>query len=653
MNKIRILNKDFLQFRENRNNVDRDYLTKLPNRRALYAYYASIPSDNTVSVMFVDVDNFKRVNDVYGHSVGDDLLKQISNYLSTNLKEATLYRIGGDEFVAILVGNYDDSAVLGMVSRLSEGLQTIDFRRDVLSFISFSIGIVADQPASMSIDELLNRCDAALYHAKENGKNSCVMYKTLEKEEQKKQVIEDEMNAALSHNEFVPYLMPKINMLTSKVTGAEVLCRWNHWLDGLRMPEEFLPVFEKNGFVTTLDLYMFEEMCKMINTWKDTPLETFVLSINFSTLSLYFKDLPDKLSEIADRYQVPHSQLQIEVSEASFQKDVKATGESVKRLVNAGFLVTIDNFGSGNSSLAILTSLPVQSVDFDKDFIHSTIKEHKGRQILKNMITLCKDLKLEVLAEGIEDRDMSDFLTACGCLAAQGYFFSEPVPEEEFIKYALSNYGTLNKPVHFSFNDTLLSEDGTFEAVYKPEHEGDTLGFADGPFPGHRAIALPGGPTNTNLLSLPTKIMRSDSYTVALWAKTEVIHHWSVLFYSKFETGFCALVPNSWESYSCFRIRDSRKLEGWYDTPNHEMEAGKWFHMAASYNAKTETSCLYINGVLMGSIKNVPAQRFCVGLFVGGDAFQQSYNGNISELYIYSEVRNPREIKELYDSYFK
>ncbi|MBO7336630.1 MAG: EAL domain-containing protein [Lachnospiraceae bacterium] len=653
MKQIKILNNDFVNYKKNRTGDDRDYLTRLPNRRALYAYYRTIPSTEKISVMFIDVDFFKRVNDVYGHAVGDDLLRAIAKYLSSALSNASLYRIGGDEFVAIVVGERDDSEVLSTVSAMSEGLQSIDFRRDVLSFISFSIGIVANQSASMSLDDILNRCDAALYHAKENGRNSCVMYKSLEEEEKKRQIIEDEMTAALSHNEFVPYLLPKVNMLTSKVTGAEVLCRWNHWIDGLRMPLDFLTVFEKNGFIITLDFYMFEETCKMKQTWKDTPLEDLVLSINISTLNLYFKDLVEKLVEVADRYEVPHDQLQFEVAESSFQKDSVAISNTVKKMVEAGFLVTIDNFGAGNSSLAILTNLPVQSVDFEKEFIHTTIPDHKGRQILKNLIMLCKDLKLDVLAEGVESREMADLLISCGFEDAQGYYFSPPVPEEEFIKYALSNYGTLIKPSHFTFNNTLDSEDKRFTAEYVPGSPNDAITFADGPFPGMGAVAFPGGHTEYSLLELPKEVLRSDSYTIALWANAEDIHRWTSIVYVKYETGFASMVPNAWEGYSCFRIRDSKNVNGWHDASTHETEAGKWIHFAASYNAKTETSCFYINGELLGTLEKVPAQRFCVRFLVGGDVFQTSFKGRISDLFIYSEVRKPQEIKALYDSYFK
>lgn len=653
MKQIKLLNKDYFRFVEYRENENRDYLTKLPNRKAMYSYFGALDKSTVISVMFIDIDNFKRVNDVYGHAVGDDLLRCLAAYYVNNLPAAHIFRIGGDEFVVIFEGERSDSEVFGLVSNLSENLQSMDFRHDVLSFITFSVGIVANQNASLSLDDILNRCDAALYHCKENGKNSCVMYKTLEAEEKKKQIIEDEMTAALSHNEFIPYLLPKINMLTSKVCGAELLCRWNHWIDGLRMPSEFIPVFEKNGFITTLDFYMFEEACKMKQTWTDTPLEDIVLSVNISTLSLYFKDLIPRFIEVADKYHVPHNQLEFEITESSLSKDLATISATVHKMVEAGFIVSIDNFGSGSSSLAVLTDLPVQSVDFDKEFIHATTKDHKGRQILKNLIILCKDLKLDVLAEGIEDKEQANFLVSCGCENAQGFHFSEAIPEEDFIKYALSNLGTLLKPAHFTFNNTLTATDERYIATLYPSTFNDIITYSDGPFPGLGSVYLPGGGHNENIIQLPFEILRSESYTIAMWAKTEEVRRWSVLLYAKYETGFASIVPDAWEGYSTFRVRDSKRVDGWHDASSHEIETGTWFHIAVSYNAKTEISNLYINGELVTKLNDVPAQRFCVQLQLGGDPFQHSYKGWISELYIYSEVRKPSEIKELYDSYFK
>ncbi len=440
MKQVKVLNRDFIRFIKSRNIEEHDSLTKLPNRRAMYAHYVELPKNSVITVMFIDIDNFKRINDVYGHTVGDELLCVLAGYFCEKLPEADIFHAGGDEFIVFLKGEREDSDLLNTVSLISSDLSSIRFRREVLSLVSFSIGIVANQPITTGLDNILNRVDAALYHAKENGKNSCVMYKSLEEEEKRKKIIEDEMAAALSHNEFVPYLLPKINLKDGCVIGAEVLCRWNHWIDGLRMPLDFMTVFENNGFITTIDFYMFEEACKMKQTWTDTPMESLILSVNISTLNLSFSDLVDRLTEVADNYHVPHDQLEFEIPEAAFHECKGMVESTIKQMVSKGFLVSIDDFGSGSTTPALLADLPFQHVDFDRGFISSTTATERGKVILKNIVQLCKDMKLTTLAEGVETAEQIDALKNCGIDNAQGYFFSAPVPEEDFIKYALSHY---------------------------------------------------------------------------------------------------------------------------------------------------------------------------------------------------------------------
>lgn len=442
MKSIRLLNHDFLRFIKNQNTNENDFLTGLPNRRAMYARFVELPKGSIVTVMIIDIDNFRRVNDVYGHSEADEVLKEVAGYLKHKLSDAKIFRVGGDEFAIFLGGQREDAEILGLVSNLSEGLRSLDIKREILAFVSLSVGIVANQPSSSNLDELLNRADAALYHAKENGKNSCVMYKTLSEAEKKKQLFTEEMSAAFSHNEFVPFLLPKINLNTGRICGAEVLCRWNHWIDGLRMPMDFLTVFENNGFITTLDFYMLEEACKMISTWVDTPMEDLVLAVNISSLNLYFYDLADRICEVADRYKVPHSLLEFEITEDTFSKSSDIVSKNIKRLVDMGFIISVDNFCGGSASLSFLQELPIQHVDFEKEFLKSALSNERGQVMVRNLLSMVKELNLMALAEGVETSEQADLLKSLGCERAQGYLFSAPIPEEDFIKFALSNIMT-------------------------------------------------------------------------------------------------------------------------------------------------------------------------------------------------------------------
>jgi diguanylate cyclase (GGDEF)-like protein len=452
MRRIKILNKEFVRFLKNRDEAFTDYLTNLPDRRGMYDYYSRLKRNTIVSVLFIDIDNFKQVNDVYGHSVGDELLKTLAEYFKKMLPGSRIFRIGGDEFVAIDEGKKQEAKVISIATELLNGLQTIDFREDVRSQLTLSVGILVNQGVKANLDEILKKCDDAMYRAKQNGKNSCVIFDSLEEEMKKTNEIEEEMEAAYSHNEFVPYLLPKIDLLSGRVYGAELLVRWVHWLDGVRMPGTFVPIFEKNGTVSRLDYYMFEEACKMKEAWRGTPLEKLTLSVNLSPVTFYIKNLAENLTAIADRYKVAYSELEIEVPGKTYTSASERSFEAVKELKKAGFRISLDNFGGLYSPLTSIKELPVDTVKFEKNFIRATTADQSGNKILRNLFALCRDLKVDILAIGVETDEQIETLIKCGCYSAQGYRFIEPSTEEEFIKYALSNCMREIAPVRITFN---------------------------------------------------------------------------------------------------------------------------------------------------------------------------------------------------------
>ncbi len=652
MRKITVINKEFIQFLQNRDSAFVDYLTQLPNRRGMYDYYNNLKKDTYVSVFFIDIDNFKQVNDVYGHSVGDELLKTLAGYLRMKFPKSGIFRMGGDEFVAITEGKKSETEAIAIATDVLNGLQSVDFRTDVRSQLTLSVGIIADQSASANLDEILKKCDSAMYKAKQKGKNSCVIFNSLEDEMKKTTEIEEEMEAAYSHNEFVPYLLPKINMLTKQVYGAELLVRWVHWLDGVRKPESFIHVFEKNGTVSRLDFYMFEAACKMMEAWKGTPLENMVLSVNFSPVSFYINNFRERLISIADKYGIKHEKLEIELPGKTYSNLSEKSTKLIRGLKEDGFKVSLDNFGGMYSPLTAIKELPVDTVKFERKFIKSTTTDPRGKKILRNLFTLCKDLKVDLVSVGVESEEESATVLMCGCYNAQGYYFSEPITEEEFIKYALSNSETAIKPVHFSFNGTLISEDGKYVAETIPAAFNGKMEYSTGPrddlgsvhFPGSRRI-------QDNILKLPNEVLQTESWTICFWMRPETVHAWTAVLYIKCEMGFIAFVPKNSEEVSCYRIRDSRDASEWYDTKGAKLSLKKWYHVALSYNSVAEETALYINGKTEAIKKNVPTQRYVYNFWLGGDPYKPSFKGKLSELMIYPEVKTPLEIKKIYESY--
>ena len=627
--------------------ADIDYLTELPNRRGLYRFYGDLGEDESIHAMFVDIDNFKKVNDIYGHSMGDLLLRNVSEMIRSNTS-SFVSRVGGDEFVIITDGDLSVQEVTDMAESLRKGIKEINFRPDILSHISISIGIVMDQHARQSLDEILARCDSAMYQSKFNGKNKYSIYSSEDKSFEISRNIEKEMETALKEHQFKAYLQPKVNMVSSEIVGAEALCRWVHPTEGIRMPDVFIPIFEKDGFISKLDLYMFEETCRIKQSWKGRSYENIPVSVNISRLHLYNHDFPEELSRIADSYGIPHNELELEITESIFIKDTQELIEMTERLRESGFIVSVDDFGSGFSALNLLQDLPVDIVKLDKGFLQSSANNSRGRQVIRSVISMCRDLKIQVVTEGLETKEQIDFITSCSCQVAQGFYYARPLNLVEFEEFASKHKNDILDSFLFRLdNEELTSTDGSLRA----EYTGSELTFSDGIFKGSKAVSFPGGKVETNIIEISPNAICNDSWAVSFWIKPEKIRSWSSAVYIKFETGFASFSPLAWEGNAVFRIRDSREVNGWHDTPVCALLPGMWWHVVISYNAVTEKAYAYINGDPVAQSENVPPNRFVKRITLGGDVFQPGFVGEMCEFAIFNESKDFDGVSELFRSY--
>lgn len=624
-----------------------DYLTGLANRRGLYDYYNKLNQKTIIHAMFIDIDNFKRVNDIYGHSMGDKLLISVSKLIQNHARGFTS-RIGGDEYVVLLDGSLSQDGVEQIAQNMLESLQGIDFRKDILSLISLSIGIVMEQPVSQALDDVLAKCDAAMYQAKYDGKNQYTVYKSYDKTLEINRSIELEMEDALKNGEFIVYFQPKVNMVSSELYGAEALSRWNHPVDGIREPDAYIPLFEKNGFVSQLDMYIYEEVCKIKASWKGKKYEHIPVSINMSRLHLYNKEFPNALEAIAGRYDIPTNELDLEITEATFIKDSSELIKMIDSLQAKGFMVSIDDFGSGFSALSLLKDLEVNTIKIDRDFLTTSSNTSRGKKVIRNVIALCRDLKMDVITVGIQTKEQIDFITRCGCQIGQGFYYAEPLPLDKFIEFANEYLSDKAHNVTFHFNGDLKSEDGTKEAT---PCCADTFSYCDGIFEGTKAIHFPGGATETNMLEIPCECIVNDSFTISLWIRPEVLYQWTAALYVKYETGFLGIVPYAWEGCSDCRIRDSKEVAGWYDLSGRILYENVWWHYVATYNAKTETAIAFINGDVVSILENVPTNRYVKRITLGGDIFQSSLQGDICEVVFYNEAKDFEFVYELHQSY--
>jgi diguanylate cyclase (GGDEF)-like protein len=624
-----------------------DYLTNLPNRRGLYEYYDTLNANEDMHFLFLDIDNFKIVNDVYGHSTGDELLIMVSSKIADNANGTYISRIGGDEFVLVLPGIMTEKEVTDLARKILKEVSNAKYRQDILSTISISIGIILGQKPDCKLDEVLYKCDSAMYRAKKNGKNQFIIFNSMEEEVLERKTIEEEMHLALVNGEFVIYLQPKMNMLTSKLIGAEALVRWTHPKDGVRFPDKFIPIFENTGFIVELDLYVFEEVCKLKKKWNSDIYENMVISVNMSRLHFFRDDFVDKLVSITKKYDVRPTELEIEITENIFLKNGKEILKTVNKLKQAGFFISVDDFGSGFSSLNMLKDIPADILKIDRGFLQISENDEKSKTVIKNVITMGKDLKLQLIAEGVETMDQILFLTSCGCELAQGYYYSKPLPIDAFERYAREHMALNEREVRFSFQGNLKDDNGEYEG----ECSGYNLNYTKGVIDGTNAIYLPGGDVYKNVIKLPKSIICSESYTVSLWVKAEKENPWTSLFFAEFDNGFASLVPVAWEGASAYRIKDNRDVGGWHDTSCCSLVLNEWIYITVTYDSKSEIARYYSNGRQAGYLEHIPPLRVAKQIILGGDIFQKSFQGYLCDLTIYDRAKSAQDIWSTYRSY--
>lgn len=464
-----------------------------------------------------------------------------------------------------------------------------------------------------------------------------------------KSQIESEMDGALENREFHVFLQPKVNMVTTKICGAEALVRWIHPTDGMRSPAAFIPVFEKNGFVSKLDMYMFEEVCRIKSDWaqRGEVYADLEISVNMSRMHLHEEEFCRTISDIADKYNVPHNQLEIEITESVFEEDSNVLIDNVNRIKQQGFLVSIDDFGSGFSALNLLKDLYVDTIKIDRGFIHGSGETARGKGIIRNVIALCMDLKVDVVTEGIETKEQAEFIMQCGCQIAQGFYYSRPLPLPEFEVFADRYMTAALSCYEFPLNGDLKSRDGSLEG----EIVGEGLEYQEGLYPGSKSLYFPGGAQGTNVVTIPERVMVGQSYTISMWIKPKTLYPWACALYIRHDIGFATISPLAWENLSDFRIWNAIGIEGWYDVPTPKFTEGVWTQYTIVYNSKAEIMKAYMNGQLLGQLEYVPTNRHVEQIVLGGDAFRPSFNGNLCELVIYDEVKDDAFVKQQYDAY--
>jgi len=419
-----------------------DELTNLPNRRFLierlkHEIDRSVRHKKSGAVMFLDIDRFKTINDSLGHAVGDDLLQQVAMRLSKRMRKIdTIARLGGDEFI-ILVSEVSDEK--------TEVTTTVDnIAKQVLKLfeqafcvgeheihVSVSIGIAIYSLDEASPDELLQKSDVAMYEAKEAGRNtSKIFMPEMQQTVNNRQIIVKDLHRALSDDEFELYYQPQVDE-NNIVFEVEALLRWNHPDKGIVTPDKFIGIAESNGLIINIGEWVLKTACRQFS--KISAHNNVTVSINVSPRQFEEPSFVDTIKSVINETGINPKKLRLEITENMVLKNIEETIEKMQLLKSIGICFSIDDFGTGYSSLAYLKRLPVDILKIDKSFVLDVNTDPNDAIIVETIIVMARHMQIGVVAEGVENKDIFEFLKSKGCEKFQGYLFGRPVPLDELI----------------------------------------------------------------------------------------------------------------------------------------------------------------------------------------------------------------------------
>ena len=423
----------------------RDVLTDLPNRRLFndrlgVALETCRRSSSSLTVLVMDLDRFKQINDTLGHQTGDLVLQQVAARLRTLLRKSdTVARLGGDEFAILLTNTTGDEAeytAAKIVEALEEPFKIGEHTLDVRA----SIGVAAYPTQGEDADTLVRRADTAMYAAKRGNRGYALYQASLDVHHAGELSLLSDLRRAIERNELQLAYQPKIELHGGAVAGAEALLRWQHPERGAIAPNHFIPFAEQTGFIRSLTRWVIEAAARQSNVWAATGLR-IPLAINISVQDLLDPVMPDFLLSALRKNGVAPGMIQLEITESGVMQDAGAAIAVLKRLRELGIETAIDDFGTGYSSLAYVKQLAVGELKIDRSFVRNLVRDTKDRAIVLSTIELGHNLDLRVVAEGVEDQASLDVLRKLGCDLVQGYVFARPMAEPEFRRWVRERDG--------------------------------------------------------------------------------------------------------------------------------------------------------------------------------------------------------------------
>ena len=419
--------------------VQHDFLTNLPNRSLLkdrisQAIVHAELHGTQLAVLFLDLDNFKRINDALGHAIGDTLLQSVAQRLSACVRITdTVSRQGGDEFVILLTEENQTLNIISIAEKILFSLAVPHVIDKHILHVTASIGISTYPADAKNAETLIKHANTAMYYAKEKGLNHYQHFKKeMNMRAMERQVIESSLQRALERNELILYYQPKVNLKTGVITGAEALLRWQHPEWGMLLPNIFVPIAEKCGLINQIGRWVLREACMQTRKWEAAGLNPGSIAVNISALEFSRKDFVEEISNILQESGLAPECLQLEITESVLMRDVESSTKVLHQLKKMGVQLAVDDFGTGYSSLSYLHQFPIDILKIDQSFVQDIATDKGNGIIVSAVIAMGNSLEQLVVAEGVEQQDQLEFLQGHSCEEGQGYLFSRPLCAEQF-----------------------------------------------------------------------------------------------------------------------------------------------------------------------------------------------------------------------------
>ncbi|MCW8930075.1 MAG: EAL domain-containing protein [Gammaproteobacteria bacterium] len=418
-----------------------DTLTQLPNRHHFYEYLSRTLTRNKITLepfalFFIDLDEFKNINDTLGHDFGDELLIKVSSRLRDSTRvDDFIARISGDEFIVIIKGHLNENKIAEIADKIINTIAQPYTFSNAQTFISCSLGISLYPHDADSINALVKYADLAMYHAKENGKNAFHFYNNgLYEKKAKKFILATALKTAIKNNELYLVYQPQVCSQNAQVSSIEVLLRWNSSRFGPVPVDKFIPIAEETNQIVELEDFVLRTALQQVKFWNKQSDKQFRIAVNISTLHFRNKHFIKQIETILSQTDFNPELLELELTESALVKETQQSIEKLTYLKSLGLKISIDDFGTGYSSMSYLKQLPVDTLKIDKSFIDGIPDDPNNKAITKAIIVLAHQFHLETIAEGVEHQHQLDFLKEVGCHLVQGYYYYKPLTVDEFEK---------------------------------------------------------------------------------------------------------------------------------------------------------------------------------------------------------------------------